>query len=217
MSRAASVGEKGAALIVGLIMLVLITLMLITALNLGTTNFRAVANMQFRSEAVAAANMAIEQVISTPFTAAPAAESINVDIDNDADTDYDVAVAVPECIYAAQAFGADPSSLSLPVSMSASSTWNTVWDVDATATDDDNRGRDRARARGRPGAAHRGRKGRGVPVTQRILQEQFHEKQASGRRAGRERLLVRRRQPRGPRTSTSSSSRPARPPASRTC
>lgn len=140
MSRAANGGEKGAALIVGLIMLVLITLMLITALNLGTTNFRAVANMQYRSEAVAAANMAIEQVISTPFTAAPAAESINVDIDNDTDTDYVVAVAVPECIYAAQASGADPSSLSLPVSMSASSTWNTVWDVDATATDDDNLG-----------------------------------------------------------------------------
>jgi Tfp pilus assembly protein PilX len=140
MSRAASVGEKGAALIVGLIMLVLITLMLITALNLGTTNFRAVSNMQFRSEAVAAANVAIEQVISTPFTAAPAAESINVDIDNDTDTDYVVAVAVPECIYAAQASGSDPSSLSLPVSMSASSTWNTVWDVDATATDDDNLG-----------------------------------------------------------------------------
>ena len=140
MSRAANVGEKGAALIVGLIMLVLITLMLITALNLGTTNFRAVSNMQFRSEAVAAANLAIEQVISTPFTAAPAAESINVDIDNDTDTDYVVAVAEPQCIYAAQASSADPSSLSLPVSMSASSTWNTVWDVDATATDDDNLG-----------------------------------------------------------------------------
>jgi Tfp pilus assembly protein PilX len=138
MSRPASVGEKGAALIVGLIMLVLITLMLITALNLGTTNFRAVANMQYRAEAVAAANKAIEQVMSTPFTAAPAAETVNVDIDNDADTDYEVQVAVPECIYASPAFGADPSSLSLPVSMSAASTWNTVWDLDATATDADN-------------------------------------------------------------------------------
>jgi Tfp pilus assembly protein PilX len=148
VSRAPNAREKGAALIVGLIMLVLITLMLITALNLGVTNFRAVSNMQFRSEAIAAANMAIEQVISTPFTAAPAAESINVDIDNDTDTDYVVAVAVPECIYASEASGADPSSLSLPVSMSASSTWNTVWDVDATATDDDNLG---ANARVRAG------------------------------------------------------------------
>ena len=138
MNHAACANQNGAALVIGLIMLVLITLMLITALNLGTTNFRAVANMQYRSEAVAAANKAIEQVMSTPFTAAPAAETVNVDIDNDADTDYEVQVAVPQCIYAQPAFGADPSSLSLPVSMSASSTWNTVWDLDATSTDADN-------------------------------------------------------------------------------
>lgn len=132
MSPRNTIREKGAALVVGMIMLVLITLMLITALNLGTTNFRAMTNMQFRSEAIAAANQAIEQVISSPFTAAPAAEAIDIDVDNDADTDYTVQVAVPECVFAAQAFGADPSSLSLPVSMSASSTWNTVWDVDAS-------------------------------------------------------------------------------------
>jgi Tfp pilus assembly protein PilX len=140
MSRIARAGERGAALVIGMIMLVLITLMLITALNLGTTNYRAMTNMQFRSEAVSAANAAIEQVISTPFTAAPAAESINIDIDNDADTDYIVDVAVPECIFAAPAFGADPSSLSLPTSMTVSSTWNTVWDLDATATDTANAG-----------------------------------------------------------------------------
>ena len=124
--------QRGAALVVGLIMLVLITLMLVTALNLGTTNFRAMTNMQFRSEAIAAANKAIEQVISSPFTAAPAAEAINVDLDNNAVNDYVVQIAVPQCVSATQAFGADPSSLSLPVSMSASSTWNTVWDVDAS-------------------------------------------------------------------------------------
>lgn len=135
MSRVAHAGERGAVLVVGLIMLVLITLMLITALNLGTTNYRAMTNMQFRSEAISAANKAIEQVISTPFTAAPAAEAINVDIDNDTDTDYIVNVAVPQCISAAPAFGADPSSLSLPTGMTVSSTWNTVWDLDATAED----------------------------------------------------------------------------------
>jgi hypothetical protein len=140
MSRVARAGERGAALVVGMIMLVLITLMLITALNLGTTNYRAMTNMQFRAEAVSAANKAIEQVISTPFTVAPAAEDIDVDIDNDADMDYTVAVATPECIYAAPAFGADPSSLSLPTSMTVSSTWNTVWDLDATAEDTANAG-----------------------------------------------------------------------------
>jgi len=124
--------QRGTALVVGMIMLVLITLMLITALNLGVTNFRAMTNMQFRSEAIAAADKAIQQVIGSPFTAAPAAETILVDLDNDTVTDYTVQVAVPQCVYAAQAFGADPSSLSLPPTMSAASTWNTIWDLDAS-------------------------------------------------------------------------------------
>jgi hypothetical protein len=132
--------QQGAALVVGMIMLVLITLMLVTALNLGTTNFRAMTNMQFRSEAIAAANEAIEQVISSPFTAAPAAEVVNVDVDNDTDTDYVVQVAVPQCVYAAPAFGADPSSLSLPVSMTVAATWNTVWDLDASVAGANNVG-----------------------------------------------------------------------------
>jgi hypothetical protein len=123
--------QRGAALVVGLIMLVLITLMLVTALNLGTTNFRAMTNMQFRSEAIAAANKAIEQVISSPFTVVPAAEAINVDLDNNAIVDYVVQIAVPQCVFASQAFSADPSSVTLPPTMSASSTWNTVWDLDA--------------------------------------------------------------------------------------
>ena len=65
--------ERGAALVVGLIMLVLITLMLLAALNVGTANFRAVSNMQYREEAISAANRAIEQVISSPFALDPPA------------------------------------------------------------------------------------------------------------------------------------------------
>ncbi len=140
MSRPVRPGERGTALVVGMIMLVLITLMLITALNVGTTNFRAMSNMQFRSEAIGAANKAIEQVISSPFTVAPAAETITVDLDNDGTTDYLVQIAQPQCVYAAQAFGTDPSSLSLPISMSVASTWNTIWDIDATVNGADNVG-----------------------------------------------------------------------------
>jgi Tfp pilus assembly protein PilX len=124
--------QRGAALVVGLIMLVLITLMLITAMNIATSNFRSVSNMQFREEAIAASNKAIEQVISSDFTLAPTAEDINVDIDNDGTVDYVVNIAQPQCIYAAEAFGADPSSLSLPPTMTVASTWNTVWDIVAT-------------------------------------------------------------------------------------
>lgn len=132
--------QRGTVLVIGMIMLVLITLMLITALNLGTTNFRAMSNMQFRNEAIAAANNAIEQMIGSPFTLSPAAESIEVDLDNDATTDYLVEIAEPQCVYAAQAMGADPSSLSLPLAMSGASTWNTVWDLDASVNGADNVG-----------------------------------------------------------------------------
>lgn len=140
MSAGTRSRERGTALIVGIIMLVLITLMLITALNLGTTNFQAMSNMQFRSEAIAAANKAIEQIIGSNFTAAPAAQAIDVDLDNNGTPDYVVQVQVPQCIYAAEAFGADPSSLSLPITMTAASTWNTVWDIDARVAPNSNVG-----------------------------------------------------------------------------
>lgn len=126
--------ERGTALVIGLIMLMLITIMLIAALSLGTANFRTVSNMQFRQEAVAAANRAIDQVIGSNFTASPAAEEIQVDIDNDGTNDYVVQIAQPQCVYAVQAFGADPSSLQLPPTMTVASTWNTVWDIQATVT-----------------------------------------------------------------------------------
>jgi Tfp pilus assembly protein PilX len=135
--------NRGAALVVGLIMLVLITLMLITALNLGTVNFRSVSNMQFREEAIAAANQAIDQVIGSPFVNNPsavAAAPINVDMDKNGTIDYVVRIALPQCVYAAQAFGADPSSLSLPASMTVASTWNTVWDIQATVDSANNVG-----------------------------------------------------------------------------
>ena len=52
--RPGSSNQRGAALVVGLIMLVLITIMLVSAMVLSTSNFRSVSNMQFREEALAA-------------------------------------------------------------------------------------------------------------------------------------------------------------------
>lgn len=127
--------QRGATLVVGLIMLALITLMVTTAFTLSSSNLKAVGNMQFRNEATAAANKAIEQVISSNFTTATAAEAINVDLNNDGATDYVVTVALPACIRAAKAGKAILSSLSLGAAMSAASNWNTVWNIEATVTD----------------------------------------------------------------------------------
>lgn len=132
--------QKGATLIVSLIVLVMITLMVSVALIMSNSNLKAVGNMQFRNEAISAANKAIEQVISSAFTNSPVAETINVDIDNNGSADYVVAIAVPQCIKATQAESAAPSSLSLPSTMSSSATWNTVWDLAATVTASGNPG-----------------------------------------------------------------------------
>ena len=125
--------QRGAALVVSVIMLVLITLLVITALNLSTSGFRSVSNTQFRDEAIAAANAAIQTRVASTFTAPPAPSNIPIRIGN---TEYMVEVT-PTCISATVAETADPSSLQLPPSMSLASTWNTVWDIRAEVTDDD--------------------------------------------------------------------------------
>ncbi|MCY1418830.1 hypothetical protein D9M71_343990 [compost metagenome] len=89
--------------------------------------------MQNRNEAIAAANVAIERVMGSSFTSAPAAESLDVDINNDNRTDYVVAVAKPTCLRVTAAPGSTPSSASLPGLSSAR--WNTVWNLDARVDD----------------------------------------------------------------------------------
>jgi Tfp pilus assembly protein PilX len=136
VNRAIPVRQKGAALVVSLVMLVLITLLVIAALSLGTANFRAVSNTQFREQAISAANFAIQNRISSNFdtSAADDTTDIDVDLDNDGTDEYSVAVT-PTCVSATVASSADPSSVSLPGTMTAGSSWNTVWDIAAEVDD----------------------------------------------------------------------------------
>lgn len=127
--------QRGATLIIGLIMLVLITLIVVNAFTLSSSNLKSVGNMQVREEAVAAANQAVERLISSPFTNSLGAQSFTVDINKDGTDDYTVAVAVPSCIRALQATAAAPSDVEMGAAMSSGSTWNTEWDIDATVTD----------------------------------------------------------------------------------
>jgi len=94
-------GQRGAALFVSLVMLVVITLFVVSAINMSTVNLRITANTQAKQEAVAAAQQAIEQVISKNFTTNPQPASITVNLHNDqSKTDYTVAVAKPACLNA---------------------------------------------------------------------------------------------------------------------
>jgi Tfp pilus assembly protein PilX len=127
--------QRGATLVVGMIMLVLITLVVTTAFSLSTSNLKSVGNMQFRDETTAAATIAIERVISSNFYTSPVAQSINVDLNHDNTTDYVVSVAAPTCVRAIQETAAStgPTTLKLPVP--TTTTYMTLWDIAATVTD----------------------------------------------------------------------------------
>ncbi len=131
-SRLFGSAERGATLVVGLIMLLLFTLLVSGAFTLSTVNLKSVGNMQMREEAIAAANTAIEVVVGSPFTTTPTAQSMPVDINNDATDDYTVEVAAPVCIRAVISGAAPKCDVGL---VCPSDTWNTVWELRATVTD----------------------------------------------------------------------------------
>ena len=126
--------QRGITLFIGLIMLVLITLMVTSAFTLSTSNLKSVGNMQAKDEAIAAANQAIEDLLSSSFTDAPGAVNTDVDINNDGVPDYAVTIATPTCIRASVEATAVKSSGSLP-SMSTVNSYNTIWDIEATVDD----------------------------------------------------------------------------------
>jgi Tfp pilus assembly protein PilV len=131
--------QRGATLIVGLIMLVLLTVMVTSAFTMSTTNLQSVGNMQFRDDAIAAANKATEQVLSSPFISTPAAQTINVDLNNDGTTDYQVDFDAPACVgdHEISISGAAPSSVTLgsAFTVAGSTFYQTVWDLSARVTD----------------------------------------------------------------------------------
>jgi Tfp pilus assembly protein PilX len=122
--------QRGVTLIVGLIMLVLITLMVVSAFTLSGSNLRSVGNMQFRNEAIAAANVAIERVISADFTTVPAGSTHNVDLDNDGTAEYCIKstglTSLPST---------DPDAVKCTSgSGGAVLCYDTVWEINATVS-----------------------------------------------------------------------------------
>ncbi|TAN13148.1 MAG: pilus assembly protein [Burkholderiaceae bacterium] len=92
--------QRGATLIVTMIFLIILMLVVASAIKVTNVNTRVVGNMQTQSEAFAAAQQAIEQVISYDFTKLPQASTTTVDINNSgkAGSTYNVSVAQPVCL-----------------------------------------------------------------------------------------------------------------------
>jgi len=94
----AAVDQRGATLLISLIMLVVLTLFALSAIRMSNTNLGIVGNMQARMEAQAAGQQAIEQVMSSAANFLnPAQLSIAIDINNDGTADYTASVAKPTC------------------------------------------------------------------------------------------------------------------------
>jgi Tfp pilus assembly protein PilX len=127
--------QRGATLVMAMIMVMLLSLLLVGAFNLSNTNLKTVGNMQWRDESVAAANQVLEQVVSSTFYNATTDQTFSVDIDKNGSTDYSVVVSPATCIRAVQTADESPSDVELGTSMSSGAFWNTYWDIKATVTD----------------------------------------------------------------------------------
>ncbi len=91
--------ERGSTLLVAMIMLVLLTLIAVSAIESTTSSLQVVGNAQFHQEAAAAGQQAIENTISsTTFTSsAPGVQ--NIDVNNDGAADYKVTFyPAPSCV-----------------------------------------------------------------------------------------------------------------------
>lgn len=103
--------QRGATLLVGLIMLVLMTLIAVTSFNLGKSNLLIVANTQHRAEGVTSARATLEEVISkTTFSTSPAAALTGscganarcFDINGDGSDDITVTLTPQPCVKKSQ-------------------------------------------------------------------------------------------------------------------
>jgi Tfp pilus assembly protein PilX len=128
-SRRFGANERGMTLVVGLIMLLVITLFVVSAVRLSTANLRTVGNMQARNEAAAASQRAIEDMMSstTAFTTPSTITGNPVVTVNVNKTDYSVTRATPVCVRAVPVTGNsyDNSGLALQ---------DMYWDLQTTAT-----------------------------------------------------------------------------------
>ena len=92
--------QRGNTLLMGLILLVLLTLMGLASVNTATSNLKVVGNMQYQQEALGAAQVSLNKVMSKGSyfadpTTAPVTDT--VDVTGDGIIDYTVALTQP-CI-----------------------------------------------------------------------------------------------------------------------
>ena len=133
--------QRGATLIVGIIVLMLITMIVISAFKISQSHTQAVSNTQFKDEAFAAANLVLEDVISLPdvqtMTGADGTVPLRyVDINRDGVNDLQIALQPPRCIRAETGSASGEGGLSgVESNVENSSLTYVLWEIQADVTD----------------------------------------------------------------------------------
>lgn len=123
--------QRGATLVIALILLVILTLFGISAISTGLINLRIARNTQVVTEAQMAAQRVIDAKISdlASFTSPASAASTGVAIDaTGGGTTYSVSFAQPDCFYIKPAPG-------YSYALAPQAPKDTTWRLVATATD----------------------------------------------------------------------------------
>ena len=129
--------QRGIAMVIGMIMLVLLTLLVVSAINSSSVNLRITGNMQAQDGARAVAQQAIERVLGdlTKFYPTPTAVAATAyDINNDGTGEYQVSVAAPVCKSAQKQIPGRTADC-VNGARAGFYCWDTLWEVVATATD----------------------------------------------------------------------------------
>ena len=130
MMRTSVRRQRGATLIITLIMLAVLTLFAVSAFNLSSVNLKITGNYQSQKSMEAAAQQAIEQLISqvTPFNLTPAASTVCVGGGIACLGGYNVAISAPACYYSTTAKGYTKKVGELTPE-------DTTWEIRASVTD----------------------------------------------------------------------------------
>lgn len=120
-----SSNQRGAVLVVSLLLLLVMTMLVVSAVNTGTVNLRIVDNMRASQDAQAVTQVASNEFMSDGdnFVAPTSGDTLEVD-------GHEVTLTAPECVDARPATG-------------YTATWDltpddTTWEYDAEITDGDN-------------------------------------------------------------------------------
>lgn len=137
------VGQDGSVLLLSLIMLMVMTMLALAAIKMGTVTLRTANNMQIRSEAMAAAQDVINQILATKFTDNLNAVATTYSYSVDAAKTYSVVVASRPCVRqvtpimntALDVDNSDDKKCLASSADSRSACSNVVWEIKAKVND----------------------------------------------------------------------------------